>query len=161
MVPGRVVLYLLSFSGFLVSFMMRMDINLAIVAMAKTKAGNATTSSNQNPHCYVSTNSSFSVKNNTDIHPEDIGEYDWSPSIQSIIVGSFYWCYILSQVVGGVLTQYFGTKTVFGVSQLITALCGLLMPTAADLHYGAMIALRSIQGAASVRSFRPSIKEKK
>lgn len=31
--PARAILYLLSFSGFLVSFMMRTDINLAIVAM--------------------------------------------------------------------------------------------------------------------------------
>lgn len=34
-VPARFVLYLLSWSGFLVSFMMRTDINLAIVAMVE------------------------------------------------------------------------------------------------------------------------------
>lgn len=79
------------------------------------------------------------------------GEFDWSPAIQSTIISSFYWCYILSQVMGGVLTQYFGTKTVFGGSQLLTAMCSLLIPAAADFHYGAIIALRSIQGMASVR----------
>lgn len=81
---------------------------------------------------------------------QEEGEFDWSPAIQSAILGSFYWCYILSQIVGGVLTQYFGTKTVFGGSQLLTAICSLLMPSAAEIHYGAMIALRSIQGIASV-----------
>lgn len=94
---------------------------------------------------------------------QDQGEFDWSPTIQSAISGSFYWCYILSQVVGGVLTQYFGTKAVFGGSQLITAICSLLMPCAAGIHYGFMIALRSIQGVASVsylgslRTYIPSI----
>lgn len=49
-VPARVVLYMLSFSGFLVSFMMRTDINLAMVAMVKTprvalNSSNATESS--------------------------------------------------------------------------------------------------------------------
>lgn len=53
-------------------------------------------------------------------------------------------------MLGGVLTQYFGTKTIFGGSQVVTAVCSLLMPTAAEIHYGAMIALRSIQGIASV-----------
>lgn len=53
-------------------------------------------------------------------------------------------------MLGGVLTQYFGTKTIFGGSQAVTAVCSLLMPTAAEIHYGAMIALRSIQGIASV-----------
>lgn len=37
MVPARLVLYMLSFSGFLVSFMMRTDINIAMVAMAKVE----------------------------------------------------------------------------------------------------------------------------
>lgn len=68
------------------------------------------------------------------------------------MIGSFFWCYILSQVVGGVLTQRLGPKTVFGVSQLATALCSLLMPTAARAHYAFVIALRSIQGVASVSS---------
>ena len=88
---------------------------------------------------------------------QDQGEFDWSPTVQSAISSSFYWSYILSQVVGGVLTQYFGTKTVFGGSQLVTAICSLLMPSAAGIHYGAMIALRSIQGIASVSFFGESV----
>jgi len=67
------------------------------------------------------------------------GEFDWDATTQSTILGSFYWCYILSQVVGGILTQHFGTKTVFGFSQLITAICSLLIPSAAPLHYGAVL----------------------
>lgn len=42
-VPARLVLYFLSWSGFLVSFMMRNDINFALVVMVKTR--NATQSS--------------------------------------------------------------------------------------------------------------------
>ncbi|KAI4498131.1 hypothetical protein M0802_006617 [Mischocyttarus mexicanus] len=157
MVPARVVLYMLSFSGFLVSFMMRTDINLAMVAMAKPTTSNDTVTETSH-YCYKSTNVShveYNNNNNTNntgsnfVRLEEEGEFDWSPAIQSAILGSFYWCYILSQVVGGVLTQYFGTKTVFGGSQLLTAICSLLMPSAAEIHYGAMIALRSIQGIAS------------
>ncbi|XP_015589665.1 sialin [Cephus cinctus] len=150
MVPARVVLYILSFSGFLVSFMMRTDINIAMVAMVRLPPPSSSdTKVAMTTHCYAIPNASLSVENTTAIRPEEMGEFDWSPAIQSAILGSFYWCYILSQVVGGVLTQYFGTKTVFGGSQLVTAICSLLMPSAADLHYGAMIALRSIQGIAS------------
>lgn len=53
-------------------------------------------------------------------------------------------------MLGGVLTQYFGTKVIFGASQVVTAICSLLMPSAAEIHYGAMIALRGVQGIASV-----------
>ncbi|XP_043674552.1 sialin [Vespula pensylvanica] len=153
MVPARVVLYMLSFSGFLVSFMMRTDINLAMVAMAKPAMTSSNATVTETSHyCYKSANISHVENNNSNsnaIRPEEEGEFDWSPAIQSAILGSFYWCYILSQIVGGVLTQYFGTKTVFGGSQLLTAICSLLMPSAAEIHYGAMIALRSIQGIAS------------
>ncbi|XP_012276355.1 sialin [Orussus abietinus] len=145
MVPARVVLYIMSFTGFLVSFMMRMDINLAIVAMAKQQPLKNETVTFES-HCYVPSNVSWD--NSTDMY-QDIAEFDWSSTIQSTILSSFYWCYILSQVVGGVLTQRFGTKAIFGGSQLVTAICSLLIPTAAELHYGALITLRSIQGVAS------------
>ncbi|XP_008554081.1 sialin [Microplitis demolitor] len=148
LVPARVVLYMLSFSGFLVSFMMRTDINIAIVEMVKLQPLVSKSEIPRDSYCYDIPNGTLSLNTSTDSH-KTTGEFDWSPKIQSAITGSFYWCYILSQIVGGVLTQYFGTKTVFGGSQLITAICSLLIPTAAELHYGAMIALRSIQGIAS------------
>ncbi|XP_018301443.1 sialin isoform X1 [Mycetomoellerius zeteki] len=148
MIPARVVLYMLSFSGFLVSFMMRTDINIAMVAMAKLPSTSNNETAMITSQCYTISNTSYS-ENTTVIRPEDAGEFEWSPTIQSAILSSFYWCYILSQMLGGVLTQYFGTKTIFGGSQAVTAVCSLLMPTAAEIHYGAMIALRSIQGIAS------------
>lgn len=52
--PARLVLYFLSWSGFLVSFMMRNDINLALVVMVKSQNqtlalnGNQTTTANVN-----------------------------------------------------------------------------------------------------------------
>lgn len=58
MVPARLVLYMLSFTGFLVSFMMRSDINMAIVAMVKlppvTPSENVTTSgAHQRLNCFA------------------------------------------------------------------------------------------------------------
>ncbi|GAB0088565.1 Major facilitator superfamily [Sergentomyia squamirostris] len=119
-IPCRVVLYLLSWSGFLVSFVMRNDINIAIVEMV--------------------------VQPNA---PAKEDQFDWSFSVRSIILGAFYWWYVVAQVAGGVATQRFGTKAVFGWSQLATAVCSLLIPTAARIHFGWLVALRSIQGFAS------------
>lgn len=148
MIPARAVLYLMSFSGFLVSFMMRTDINLAMVAMAKMRLRPENSSNTTELSCYTPiTNSTLMVENQKPTEEE--GEFDWDSTVQSAILGSFYWCYILSQVVGGVLTQRFGTKTVFGFSQLTTAIASLLIPQAASFHYSAVIALRSLQGMAS------------
>ncbi|CAH0391443.1 unnamed protein product [Bemisia tabaci] len=150
MVPARVVLYMLSFSGFLVSFMMRTDINIAIVAMVKLPSTPTNSTEAQEKYCFVPPTSNVSEQPDVNITSlSEEGEFDWNPTTQSAILGSFYWCYILSQIIGGVLTQQFGTKTVFGFSQLVTAVCSLLIPQAAVFHYSALIVLRSIQGFAS------------
>lgn len=162
-VPARLVLYLLSWSGFLVSFMMRNDMNFALVAMTKSfnnsshvaeenqipSYNNASIGINEtlaNP--YHATNSSEQQLCHYN-NPKLCQQYDWSSPIQSIILSTFFWCYVLSQVAGGIATQYFGTKHVFGWSQFATALCSLLIPICADWHVGLVIALRSIQGFAS------------
>ncbi|XP_070854814.1 sialin isoform X7 [Drosophila suzukii] len=130
-IPARLVLYFLSWSGFLVSFMMRNDMNFALVAMI----------SNRNSTQNQSFNGSQTILSS--------GNEDQISIVKSVIISSFYWCYVLSQVVGGVATELFGTKCVFGWSQLATALCSILMPLAARIHYIAVIVLRSLQGFAS------------
>lgn len=149
MIPARLVLYFLSWSGFLVSFMMRNDINFALVAMVR-QSSSSSSSLNGTIFEINSTiiNSTLSLTNDNNKNIID-GEFDWSLSVQSIIQGSFYWCYVLSQVAGGVATQYFGTKSVFGWSQFVTALCSLGIPYAASMHWGFLVVLRSIQGFAS------------
>uniref|UniRef100_A0A1B0DEL4 Major facilitator superfamily (MFS) profile domain-containing protein n=1 Tax=Phlebotomus papatasi TaxID=29031 RepID=A0A1B0DEL4_PHLPP len=119
-IPARVVLYLLSWSGFLVSFVMRNDINIAIVEMVSPPG--------------------------EEVLPD---RFQWSFSERAIILGCFYWWYVVAQVAGGVATQRFGTKAVFGWSQLATALCSLLIPMGARMHLGCLVGLRSVQGFAS------------
>jgi MFS family permease len=116
--------------------MMRNDINFALVVMVKSV------------HHNISNDNSTQVAI-TQRHYDELGEYEWNSLVQSIIKGSFYWWYVISQVVGGVATQYFGTKSVFGWSQLATAICSLCIPYASDIHYSAVIFLRSVQGFAS------------
>lgn len=127
--------------------MMRTDINLAIVAMVEDPEldDNSTV---QN-FCYNK------QPNNNDEVQENLtvdygGTLQWSADIQSYVLASFYWAYIISQIVGGLATQKLGTKKVFGYAQLATAICSLSIPWAAETHYGIVIFLRSVQGFASV-----------
>ncbi|XP_017771579.1 PREDICTED: sialin [Nicrophorus vespilloides] len=144
-VPARLVLYMLSWSGFLVSFMMRTDINMAIVAMVEEPEVKYLNQTDQ--YCYdvqlQQQNEGVTIKN--DIH----GTLQWSKEVQSYVLASFYWAYIVSQVVGGLATQKLGTKRVFGYAQLATAMCSLCIPWASEVHYSIVIILRSVQGFAS------------
>lgn len=82
-IPARLVLYFLSWSGFLVSFMMRNDINIALVTMVRLPTNETANTTNS--------------ENSTTTNAID-GEFEWSTMVQSIILGSFYCCYVLSQV---------------------------------------------------------------
>lgn len=57
--------------------------------------------------------------------------------------------YVISQVIGGIATQHFGTKVIFGWSQFATAVGSLCIPLAASTHWSLLILVRSIQGFAS------------
>ncbi|XP_073992750.1 major Facilitator Superfamily Transporter 17 [Rhodnius prolixus] len=149
LLPARVILYLLSFTGFLVSFMMRTDINIAMVAMVEIPPPSIEPNTTISEPLYCYDTNLNTTHDNDSVTQKEIGEFKWDPAIQSTIISSFYWCYVLSQVAGGILVQKFGTKSVFGYSQLATALSSLLIPQAAEVHYSLLIILRSIQGVAS------------
>lgn len=80
---------------------------------------------------------------------DEYAEFEWNSTITSWILGSFYSMYVVSQVVGGIATQHFGTKKVFGWSQFATALGSLCIPWAASTHWSLLILVRSVQGFAS------------
>lgn len=90
-IPARLVLYFLSWSGFLVSFMMRNDINFAIVEMVRTNE-------NLSNKTWINDATNSTQNNHSRINAIENGEFDWSSGVQSIVVGSFYWFYVLSQV---------------------------------------------------------------
>ncbi|OXU27024.1 hypothetical protein TSAR_003443 [Trichomalopsis sarcophagae] len=75
------------------------------------------------------------------------GTYDWSEYTQGIILGSFYWGYVLSHVPGGIIAERFGGKHTLGVGIFTTALFTLLTPWAIDWGGAtALIFLRVVMG---------------
>lgn len=81
-VPARVVLYMMSFTGFLVSFMMRTDINIAMVAMVRFQSsGNSSSSNGSQPYCYGDTvsmavgNTSGALFNETFVEKPNVSDF--------------------------------------------------------------------------------------
>lgn len=67
--------------------MMRNDINIALVSMVRSNNNDTMPQSIRN------------VSDNKVPIAVDSGElFEWSSSVQSVILGSFYACYVLSQV---------------------------------------------------------------
>jgi MFS family permease len=76
--------------------------------------------------------------------------FDWDEKQQSLILGSFFWLFWVTQVPGGVLAQRYGTKLVFGLANGVPCLLSFLIPLCARLDYWALVFLRALQGFIAV-----------
>jgi ACS family sodium-dependent inorganic phosphate cotransporter-like MFS transporter 5 len=119
----RHTLVLLGFLGFANVYAMRVNLSVTIVAMvnhtAIPHANQTDTDVCPNP----------SPSNQTSLIQD--GEFAWNEYQQGIILGSFFWGYIVTQVPGGRLAELFGSRKLFGFGVLSTAIFTLLTPLAA------------------------------
>ncbi|KAK3883520.1 hypothetical protein Pcinc_012170 [Petrolisthes cinctipes] len=74
------------------------------------------------------------------------GELDWDEITQGLVLGAFFYGYWATQVTGGRLAEVYGTRVVLGVCVFAGGVSAVLTPLAARMHYGALFALRVVQG---------------
>lgn len=133
----RYILGILGFLGFANVYAMRVNLSVAIVAMVNNSAI---------PQVNVSVVDVCPADNtNSTIKPRD-GEFAWDEATQSIVLGSFFYGYVLTQIPGGRLSEVFGGRLVFGVGVLLTAVFTLLTPLAASMNFPLFIAVRVLEG---------------
>lgn len=70
------------------------------------------------------------------------GPFGWGSSLQGTILSCYFWGYFFSQIPGARVAELFSAKWVMFFSVAINVICTLLTPVMANLHYGAMIAMR-------------------
>ncbi|KAF5296498.1 hypothetical protein FQR65_LT01487 [Abscondita terminalis] len=136
---ARHILGILGFFGFANVYAMRVNLSVAIVAMVNhTHSGDHDNGSSTFDHCPIP-----NVTNPT-VLPE--GPFNWNEKTQGIVLGSFFYGYVLTQVPGGRLAEMFGGKIVFGCGLLTTAIFTLLTPIAAQVNFTFFIIVRVIEG---------------
>ncbi|XP_015597304.1 putative inorganic phosphate cotransporter [Cephus cinctus] len=92
-------------TGFLCCYAMRITMSVAIVAMVDAESSNP-----------------------------DYEEYNWSMAVQSTILSSFFWGYVLTQIPGGMIAQRWGARNLYGYTVCFCAIFSLGIPLAA--RYG-------------------------
>ncbi|CAL4110503.1 unnamed protein product [Meganyctiphanes norvegica] len=147
--PARWALALLCMLGTTNFYMVR--VNLAVTIVAMVKSGTNGTSSaptacqQYNPETNWNNSSSIVEPNNS--HAEQIdGEFEWSEPMQGVLLGSFFYGYLITQVPGGRLSEVYGGKWIIGLSIMAGGICAILTPLAAKTHFAAVVTLRIIQG---------------
>ena len=128
---------LLSFFGFANIYAMRVNLSVAIVAMV----------SNSDPNNDTNIGTECKPFNTTDDHTDHGGgEFDWDSKQQGLILGSFFYGYVATQIPGGYLAEKYGGKWFYGLGTLCTAILTLLTPLAAKAGVGFFIGCRILEG---------------
>ncbi|XP_051154856.1 sialin [Leptopilina boulardi] len=143
------VLWILVFCGFAMNYMLRINLNLAIVAMVVPHSHAAAAIKCGFPLEYNETQISQTLTTITTTQSSEYlfeDRFKWNEYEQSLALGSYYWLHWLSQLPGGLLARRYGTKIIFGWANLLTALMGLMIPFATNYHLYALVFLRVIQG---------------
>ena len=90
------------------------------------------------------------------VHQE--GSLVWDKKTQGMVLGSFFWGYLVSQIPAGLLAVRVGGKWSYGIAMALAGLLTLLTPLVAPYGFEGLMVLRILLGAASVsvrvRGFR-------
>lgn len=147
-VPARYVLCLMLFLGFMVTFLLRANLNLAIVAMVQEPDTASSLPGGASPSCAGQGNATpvYAPPANQKKSPQ--GQFAWDPQQQSIILSAFFWGYVIFQVPGGRVAEIHGTKRVYGAALLANGVLSFLVPLAAKGHWTLLLLMRALQGLA-------------
>lgn len=120
----RYIISVLALLGFANVYALRVNLSVALVAMV-TKT---------------------STLNEEGKMVKEPAEFSWSSGTQGIVLSSFFYGYIITQLPGGFLALKCGGKNLFGLGILSTAVLTLLTPVAARASVGLLVALRVLIG---------------
>jgi len=144
-VQWRYVVTVLAFLGFISMYSLRVNLSIAIVVMTEDTISNSVLNSTGVTTTCRFRNRSISTFRNVSNKGSKGLSFKWDQRLQGLILSSFFYGYISTQFLGGLLAHKFGAKWVFGLGNLLTALLTLLSPTLAYCSPYAFIALQVLQ----------------
>ncbi|KAI9565371.1 hypothetical protein GHT06_009163 [Daphnia sinensis] len=151
--PARYIFTFLASASLAIIYGLKVNLSVAIVVMVNSTALNEMAlthdSYNNDTHLNESSNSEFACPANTDTNQTDSsqdGPFPWPEPIQGLILGAYFWGYIVTQIPGGRMAEMFSAKWVVWASVFVNVLFTLLTPVAANISYIAVLVVRFIEG---------------
>lgn len=78
------------------------------------------------------------------------GPFEWGEEVKGIILSSYFFGYLVSQVPGGRAAEMFSAKWILFASVVLNIVPTLLTPPAAMIHWSLLIVMRIIEGVGGV-----------
>ncbi|CAL4145626.1 unnamed protein product [Meganyctiphanes norvegica] len=148
-IPNRYLVAVLTSIGMGFNYILRVNINLAIVGMVNKPHENL-------HHKYENTQGCAATFNTTKITIDYIGDFEWDEWTQGLITGSFYWGYIWTHIPGGRFAEKWSARYMIGGAWILASLISCLLPLAAKYSSTMLIIMRVALGAAEGVTF-PSV----
>nr|CAD7258594.1 unnamed protein product [Timema shepardi] len=144
----RYVFWCLGMLGMAILYALRGNLSIAIVAMVNHTAisqhnlsAEFTSSAREEPCDWV----------DEEMQDAEDGELNWDSTYQAFILSGFFYGYLVGQVPGGILTERFHGKLVFGLGILVTAILTIVSPFTLWVSGELFFVTRLLEGLAEVR----------
>lgn len=152
-VPVRFNLWIMLFTSCWVVYMLRVNMSLNIIAMVPQVDHNSTLQSQCEPKDDVVRNETLRHVDITDVReaPRQVpggATFEWSADQQALILGSYFWCYPLTSLIGGMAAERWGPRYVILITSIASAIMTALSPVAARWNYMALVVIRFFLGCA-------------
>ncbi|KAM7355555.1 sialin-like [Cochliomyia hominivorax] len=148
-VKCRTILWHMVFWGFVINYMFCINMFVTIVDMVATPSEQQEQQLTENVSATLDIVKRSIAENFTTTEQELIqksNKFEWNQYQQGLILGSFFWLHWVPQIPSGIWAQRYGTKVVFGLSNVISCWICFFIPTAAYHSAKALIILRALQG---------------
>lgn len=153
-IPVRFLILALIVLATAIDYVTRVNINIAIVTMVKQNSSHHDVhgevcpfSPNEVPHNEVTTKAAENESSHRMIRPEEeASRFNWSPTTQGVILGSFWWSYMAMQIPSGRMAEEFGGKTIVSISLIGSGLINLVTPFAASQSVKTVVLTRMALG---------------
>ncbi|RXG50907.1 Sialin [Armadillidium vulgare] len=135
-ISARYFVAVMAFLGSSFLYMLRLNMNLTIIAMVKP-SNKSESEKNVFNTCHIDEDL---------VDVEEPGIFTWDEFTQSLILGSFSWGYFFLQIPGGRLSEIIGPRRVIGCSILGSAFLTLFIPVASHTSPTAVMIVRFLMG---------------
>ncbi|XP_053610391.1 sialin-like isoform X2 [Plodia interpunctella] len=146
-IPVRFNLWVMLFTSCWVIYMLRVNMSLNIIAMVpQTSHGNSSMRSQCGLKDNV-TNETLRHEDITDVRqaPRQVpggASFDWSTDQQALILGSYFWSYPVTSLIGGMASERYGPRYVVLIATAASAVLTGLSPVAARINHVALVVIR-------------------
>ncbi|CAH1802651.1 unnamed protein product [Owenia fusiformis] len=149
----RLSLAIISFIGFIFVYVVRTNFSIAMICMVKRPFRNPTSAMNETKP-KIGNNTRFTEIDIgdeacslvTQINDYTHGEFEWDRRLQGLLLSSFFYGYVVTQLPAGIMADKFGGKRVFGFGMLVTVVAMVLIPIGARFHISIVFICRVLMG---------------